>query len=92
MTTTWNDILPSTTSWSEVSPDTVHYKTDKLGQLYAGFKGGLVAGALTIAGVAFYSGYLGTAHGATSWSATSLSTTQWTNISPSATSWTDVEA
>lgn len=68
------------TSWTDVSPGTIHYKTDKLGQLYAGFKGGLVAGALTIVGVAFYAGYIGTAHGATSW----------TDVSPSTTTWTDV--
>lgn len=90
MTTSWTDISPSATTWADVSADTAHYKTDKLGRLYAGFKGGLVAGALTIAGVAFYAGYIGTEHGATSYTGISPSTTSWDDVTPTTTDWNDV--
>ena len=98
MTTSWTDVTPSTTSWNDVSTDTVHYKKARRGQLYAGYKGGLVAGALTIpvlvdgtpTSVAFYSGYIGAAHGPTSWDGVSPSTTSWNDVSPTPTSWNDV--
>lgn len=68
------------TTWTDVTPGTAQYKTAHRGQLYAGFKGGLLAGMLTLhTGVAFYAGYIGIA----------LVTT-WTDVSVTSTTWSDV--
>lgn len=95
--TDWHDVTPSTPSWGVVSPDTVHYKRARRGQLYAGHKGGLLSGALTVhvlvdgtpSSVAFYAGYMGAVAGIT-YGETSPTTTSWSDVSLDATTWHDV--
>jgi len=94
--TTWTNVSPDTATYTDTSPDATAYKKSLKGQLYAGWRGHLYSGALTIdiksdstiTATDFYSGYMGTAAGVT-WTDVSATTT-WTSVSPDSTSWTDV--
>lgn len=90
--TDWTDITPDSTSYTDISTTPTAHKEILKGQLYAGFKGDLYAGSLTIpisSEPTFYAGYIGTVVGAAVWTDISASTT-WSDISPDTTSWTDV--
>lgn len=90
--TDWIDTTPDTATYTDVDPDATAYKRGLKGQLYAGFRGHLYAGSLTIpinsVETDFYSGYIGTAAGVTWTDVTATAT--WTDVSPDTASWTDV--